>query len=383
MITSTTASTFTAVTSGVTLATSTAFSTTSGVISGRPLAGPSGGYVVTLKATNSKGASVGYTILVITPLRAGTIGSYTAMVKRDARQNGNLGDFGGRLDIVISGSAAYSGKLTLGSVAYSINGALNVSPVDDPTGLALIKTKDNQVLSLNFKLNLTSQTLTGYLRYGGLDGDGDRLIMVDSDGRLVEGDELLYIIAKDRHSRGVLNGGIVGTVMSNFGLEKAIMELGVPFIRTSVGDRYVLEALKDKGWKIGGESSGHIVCLDKTTTGDGIVAALQILAIMIKRNVALNELTSGISLLPQVLINHKTEHASALAKNESVLKSVNSLAKKLKNNGRVLLRPSGTEPILRVMVEGSDSLQGEQHAQQLVNEIKVIEQQLMSDNAGV
>ena len=152
--------------------------TTSGVISGRPLAGPSGGYVVTLKATNSKGASVGYTIIVITPLRAGTIGSYTAMVKRDARQNGNLGDFGGRLDIVISGSAAYSGKLTLGSVAYSINGALNVSPVDDPTGLALIKTKDNQVLSLNFKLNLTSQTsqtLTGYLRYGGLDGDGEVL----------------------------------------------------------------------------------------------------------------------------------------------------------------------------------------------------------------
>ena len=262
---------------------------------------------------------------------------------------------------------------------FSELGADVIAIGDEPNGFNI-----NQEYGSTSPENLRQQVLKSKADVGiGLDGDGDRLIMVDSDGRLVEGDELLYIIAKDRHSRGVLNGGIVGTVMSNFGLEKAIMELGVPFIRTSVGDRYVLEALKDKGWKIGGESSGHIVCLDKTTTGDGIVAALQILAIMIKRNVALNELTSGISLLPQVLINHKTEHASALAKNESVLKSVNSLAKKLKNNGRVLLRPSGTEPILRVMVEGSDSLQGEQHAQQLVNEIKVIEQQLMSDNAGV
>ena len=209
-----------------------------------------------------------------------------------------------------------------------------------------------------------------------LDGDGDRLIMVDAAGNLVNGDQIIYIIAKDRHQRGLLHGGVVGTVMSNYGLEKAVADMNVPFLRTRVGDRYVLEALKERDWKIGGESSGHIVCLDKTTTGDGIVAALQVLAIMVKQEKTLQALSDGMTLLPQTLINLKTVNAELLAKNPRVQDAVDALDVKLKGEGRVLLRPSGTEPLLRVMVEGVDDQQVRLQAQQLSEEILGIEQQM-------
>jgi phosphoglucosamine mutase len=210
----------------------------------------------------------------------------------------------------------------------------------------------------------------------GLDGDGDRVIMVNAAGEIVEGDQILYIIAKDRQQRGLLKGGIVGTLMSNYGLEKAMATLNIPFLRTNVGDRYVLEALKERDWKIGGESSGHIVCLDKTTTGDGIIAALQVLNIMVKQEKTLQQLCEGITLLPQTLINLKTDNAAMLAKHQRVLDAVDVLSAKLQGDGRVLLRPSGTEPILRVMVEGAEHQLVQQHAQQLSDEIKTIEQQL-------
>ena len=210
----------------------------------------------------------------------------------------------------------------------------------------------------------------------GLDGDGDRVIMVDAAGRLVMGDEIIFIIARDRQKKGLLNGGVVGTLMSNYGLEKAITAMGVPFLRTNVGDRYVLEALKENDWKIGGESSGHVVCRDKTTTGDGIIAALQVLAIMVKQEKTLQQLGTGITLLPQTLMNLKTDHAVILANNPRVLDAVDALSASLKGDGRVLLRPSGTEPILRVMVEGGDAAQIQRQAQQLTDEIKSIEQQL-------
>lgn len=203
----------------------------------------------------------------------------------------------------------------------------------------------------------------------GLDGDGDRVILVDSKGNLIDGDQILYIIAKDRHQKGLLHGGVVGTVMSNFGLEMAINNLGVPFVRSKVGDRYVLEALRENDWKIGGESSGHIVCLDKTTTGDGIIAALQVLAIMRRQEKTLAELLDGITLLPQTLLNLKTEHASSLAINPEVIAAVKSLEQRLKGQGRVLLRPSGTEPVLRVMVEGNNESAVKEQAQQLCDEI--------------
>ena len=207
-----------------------------------------------------------------------------------------------------------------------------------------------------------------------LDGDGDRLILIDAEGNLIDGDQILYIIAKERHQRGLLHGGVVGTLMSNFGLEKAITNMGVSFVRTKVGDRYVLETLKEKDWKIGGESSGHVVCLDKTTTGDGIIAALQVLACMVKQGKTLKQLTQGITLLPQTLLNIKTENAISLAENARVVKIVNKLSDLLNQSGRVLLRPSGTEPVLRVMVEGVDSEQVMTYAEQLRDQIIQIEQ---------
>ena len=202
--------------------------------------------------------------------------------------------------------------------------------------------------------------------------------MVDATGHVIDGDQLIYIIAKDRHQRNLLKGGVVGTLMSNFGLEMAMKAMDIPFLRTNVGDRYVLETLKKHNWKIGGESSGHIVCLDKTTTGDGIVAALQVLAIMVKQEKTLQELTNGITLLPQFLINLKTNNATMLANHPHVLEAVGALNQTLKNEGRVLLRPSGTEPLLRVMVEGQSDQLVRFHAQQLHDQICGIEMSLVT-----
>ncbi len=214
----------------------------------------------------------------------------------------------------------------------------------------------------------------------GLDGDGDRVILVDAAGNIVDGDQIIYIIAQDRYQKGLLHGGVVGTLMSNYGLEKALAALNVPFLRTRVGDRYVLDALKKQDWKIGGESSGHVVCLDKTTTGDGVIAALQVLAIMVKQGKTLQQLCQGITLLPQMLLNLKTKNAEMLSKHDRVVSVVNALSSKLNGKGRVLLRPSGTEPLLRVMVESDDLHEVQREAKQLLDEITSIEQQLgMSD----
>lgn len=208
----------------------------------------------------------------------------------------------------------------------------------------------------------------------GLDGDGDRTILIDAEGNIVDGDQILYLIAKDRHQRGVLHGGVVGTLMSNYGLERAFNDLGIPFIRSKVGDRYVLEALHKNDWKIGGEPSGHIVCLDKTTTGDGIVAALQVLSMMVKQGKTLHQLTQGLTLLPQSLVNFKTNHAELLAKNPQVIEKVKSLEKSLNGEGRVLLRPSGTEPLLRIMVEGINESLVKQYAKKLCDDINQIDE---------
>lgn len=210
----------------------------------------------------------------------------------------------------------------------------------------------------------------------GLDGDGDRVILIDAQGNIVNGDQIIYIIAKDRHQKGLLKGGVVGTLMSNYGLEMAIRRLGVSFVRSKVGDRYVLEALLERDWKVGGESSGHVVCLDKTTTGDGIVAALQVLSIMIKQEKTLQELTEGITLMPQTLTNLETDQAIMLASNPKVLEAVKKMEKSIQGKGRILLRPSGTEPLLRVMVEGMNEELVKQQAQELSAEIMSIVQGL-------
>jgi len=195
-----------------------------------------------------------------------------------------------------------------------------------------------------------------------LDGDGDRLIMVDDQGTEVDGDEILYIIARSRMRQGRLKGAVVGTLMSNLGLEHALREHGVVFERTQVGDRYIMERLKQKGWMLGGEQSGHILCLDKTTTGDGIVSALQVLAEVHTTGHTLRELTAGMAKYPQKLVNVKLGDKSPaeVMQADSVKKSVREAEVEMGNSGRVLLRPSGTEPLIRIMLEGRESSQVDQ-----------------------
>ncbi|CDG87492.1 phosphoglucosamine mutase [Xenorhabdus bovienii] len=186
------------------------------------------------------------------------------------------------------------------------------------------------------------------------DGDGDRIIMVDHLGQKVDGDQILYIIAREALRQGQLRGGAVGTLMSNMGLELALKQLGIPFERAKVGDRYVLEKLQEKGWRLGAENSGHVILLDKTTTGDGIVAGLQVLSAMVRNNMSLHDLCSGMKLLPQILVNVRFTGDNDPLQSEPVLEAVKSVEAELNGRGRVLLRKSGTEPLIRVMVEGED-----------------------------
>jgi phosphoglucosamine mutase len=184
------------------------------------------------------------------------------------------------------------------------------------------------------------------------DGDGDRLVMVDHVGRLYDGDQLLYVIARFRHEREKLKGGVVGTLMTNLGMEQALAGMGIPFARAAVGDRYVLEKLVEKGWQLGGENSGHIICLDKHTTGDGIVSALQVLHALKAGGRELAQLCGGMRLYPQVLVNVKVRKGFDFKSNAQVQAALNVAETHLEGKGRVLLRASGTEPVLRVMVEG-------------------------------
>jgi phosphoglucosamine mutase len=192
-----------------------------------------------------------------------------------------------------------------------------------------------------------------------LDGDGDRLIMVDSNGAILDGDQLLYIIACSRIRTGELTGAVVGTVMSNLGLENAMREQGVVFERTKVGDRYIMERLIEKDWIIGGEQSGHIICLDRTTTGDGTIAALQVLAEVRATGKTLSELAAGMTQYPQKLVNVGLgeKDAKVIMQAEEVKKVVLEVELELGDSGRVLLRPSGTEPLIRIMIEGLDGEQ--------------------------
>jgi len=187
-----------------------------------------------------------------------------------------------------------------------------------------------------------------------LDGDADRLIMCDQTGALFDGDQLLYAIVKDRQLRGTLMGGVVGTLMTNFAFEKAMAGMNIPFARAKVGDRYVLEMMIERGWQCGGENSGHILCLDKHTTGDGMISALQVLAALAAHKLSLAEFVADLVMFPQVLINVRTEPKFDFAKSAAVSAAVTEAEQALAGTGRVLLRASGTEPLIRVMVEGED-----------------------------
>ena len=202
------------------------------------------------------------------------------------------------------------------------------------------------------------------------DGDGDRLIMVDHEGDVVDGDELLFIIASYRRRQGALEGGVAGTVMSNFGLERALNGLGVPFERAQVGDRHVLELLRRKHWRLGGESSGHILCLDLSTTGDGIIAALQTLVPMIESGRTVRELKRGMRKLPQAMVNVAVADPTAVAVCDRVARAVDARERRLAGRGRVLIRPSGTEPVIRVMVESEDEAEVASIAQDLAATVR-------------
>jgi phosphoglucosamine mutase len=203
-----------------------------------------------------------------------------------------------------------------------------------------------------------------------LDGDGDRLIMADSDGSLFDGDQLLYAIVKDRARDFPNASGVVGTLMTNLAVEQAFGALGVPFVRSRVGDRYVLEMLREKGWLWGGENSGHIICLDKHTTGDGIVSALQVLAALRRSGATLSLHTRELTLFPQVLVNVRTTGKFDYSGSAPIQEAVRAAETELGEFGRVLLRASGTEPLIRIMVEGRERGQVQRLADSIAERVK-------------
>ena len=202
------------------------------------------------------------------------------------------------------------------------------------------------------------------------DGDGDRIMMVDHLGNKVDGDQILFIIAREALRSGQLKGGVVGTLMSNMSLEIALKMLGVPFVRANVGDRYVLEKMVEHNWTLGGENSGHIIIADKNTTGDGIIASLAVLSAMVQHRLSLNELASAVKLFPQVLINVRFAGGANPLESEAVKAVATDVEKRLEGKGRILLRKSGTEPLIRVMVECEDGALAKQCAEEIAEAVK-------------
>ncbi len=205
-----------------------------------------------------------------------------------------------------------------------------------------------------------------------LDGDADRIMFVDHNGHVVDGDQILYILARAAKRKGTLQGGVVGTLMSNLGLELALKEMDIPFKRAKVGDRYVVEQLKETGWRLGGEGSGHILHLDYASTGDGVVASLLVLQAVLESKQSLAELVSGMQKLPQVLLNVRltANNADEILASAAVKQAVIEAETVLGNNGRVLLRKSGTEPLIRVMVESTDPEMSQTQAEHIANAVR-------------
>ncbi len=203
-----------------------------------------------------------------------------------------------------------------------------------------------------------------------LDGDGDRLMMADASGRVYDGDQLVYIIARHRIQSNYMKGGVVGTLMTNLGMEHALGRLNVPFERAKVGDRYVLERLQANGWTLGGETSGHILCLDKHTTGDGIVSALQVLRAMRETGETLEAMTADLETYPQVMINVPVRKGFRLDQSAAVQAVVTEVESQINGSGRVVLRASGTEPLIRVMVEGREADRVRQAAEYIAQTVR-------------
>ena len=246
-------------------------------------------------------------------------------------------------------------------------GAEVIAVGDTPNG-----TNINADVGATHPDHLAAQVRAHGADYGiALDGDGDRLVMADRDGRLYDGDQLLFIIARDYQRRGVLGGGVVGTLMSNLGFEQALARMGIRLLRAKAGDRYVLEQLLGRGWQLGGENSGHLICLDKHTTGDAIIAALAVLRALIEQRTTLAEASAPVTLFPQRLINVPVRRGFDWRASETVASAERVSVSSLGPAGRVLLRPSGTEPVLRVMVEARERALADAHAETIAHAIAV------------
>ena len=262
--------------------------------------------------------------------------------------------------VKIAVDCAHGAAYHIAPAVFHELGADVVSIAVDPNGLNI-----NDGVGATKPENLRRAVLESGADFGlALDGDGDRLIMVDQAGEIYDGDKLLYIVACARRREGRLDG-VVGTLMSNLGFEHAIRRLGVGFARAKVGDRYVLEVLQERGWKLGGENSGHIICLDRHTTGDGIVSALQVLAALREQSQSLAQACADLSFYPQELINVRIQPGFDWREDPAIREAEQAAAAELGDEGRVLLRPSGTEPLLRVMVEGRDNAQVQSLAQRI------------------
>ncbi len=249
---------------------------------------------------------------------------------------------------------------------FSEVGAEVMALSDAPNGINI-----NDECGATAPQNLSARVLEYRADFGiALDGDGDRLIMVDHTGAIVDGDELLFIIARSRYEKKQLKGPVVGTLMTNLGVEHALSDLGIEFLRAKVGDRYVMELLSAHDGILGGEGSGHIICLDKTTTGDGVIAALQILEEIKRTGKTLHELKQGMEKYPQALINVKLSGPVNLESNDMIQEKKRVIEAQLGEEGRVLLRASGTEPLVRVMVEGKDAERVVDSANILANTVK-------------
>ena len=261
--------------------------------------------------------------------------------------------------------AAHGAGYHVASPVFHELGAEVVSVGDEPDGLNI-----NAGVGATHPKHLVEQVRAHRADLGlALDGDGDRLVMVDASGTVYDGDQILYVIATDYHRRNAMNGVVVGTLMSNLGFEQALAREGIALNRAPVGDRYVLERMQENGCRLGGENSGHIICLDKHTTGDAIIAALAVLRALIEQKKTLAELTRAITMFPQRLINVPVKRGWDWKSSEPVRSAEKVAVAALGNAGRVLLRPSGTEPVLRVMVEARERSLADQHAESLADTI--------------
>lgn len=271
---------------------------------------------------------------------------------------------GMRIVVDCANGAAYK----VGPAVFDELGAQVVAIGNSPNGLNINQHCGSTDLDLLQRTVVEQDAALGVA----LDGDGDRCLLVDAQGRVVDGDQILYVLARARHRVGQLDRPVVGTLMSNLGLEQAVRGMGVDFVRAKVGDRYVMEQLRHLNAKLGGETSGHTICLDKASTGDGIVSALQVLTAMMNEGRSLAELVSGMSRYPQRLINVPVlGTAAAVLSSEIVVAAEMEMQRRLGARGRTLLRASGTEPLIRVMVEAEDERETDAAAEYLAEQVRV------------